>query len=82
MRVDPAQQAAFRGANPGAAVTETDLLALSAGLVCTLVILWCAWVVLHAYKSWSAGAAPLAEAAGHALRAVLVTVVVLAVVTW
>ena len=80
--MDPAQQAAFRGANPGAAVTEADLLALCAGLVCALVIVWCAWVVLHAYKSWSGGAAPLAEAAGHALRAVLVTVVVLAVVTW
>ena len=80
--MDPAQQAAFRGANPGGAVTEADLLALCAGLVCTLVILWCAWVVLHAYKNWSGGASPLAEAGGHALRAVLVTVVVLAVVTW
>ena len=80
--MDPAQQAAFRGANPGAAVTEADLLALFAGLVCALVILWCAWVVLHAYKSWSGGASPLGESAGHALRAVLVTVVVLAVVTW
>ena len=80
--MDPAQQAAFRGANPGAVVTEADLLALCAGAVCTLVILWCAWVVLHAYRSWSGGASPLAEAAGHALRAVLVTVVVLAVVTW
>ena len=46
------------------------------------MILWCAWVVLHAYKSWSGGGSPLAEAGGHALRAVLVTVVVLAVVTW
>ena len=80
--MDPAQQAAFRGANPGAAVTEADLLALCAGLVCALVIVWCAWVVLHAYKSWSGGGSPLTEAAGHALRAVLVTVVVLAVVTW
>ena len=80
--MDPAQQAAFRGANPGGAVTEADLLALCAGLVCVLVILWCAWVVLHAYKSWSGGASPLGEAGGHALRAVLVTVVVLAVVTW
>ena len=80
--MDPAQQAAFRGANPGGAVTEADLLALFAGLVCVLVILWCAWVVLHAYKSWSGGGSPLAEAGGHALRAVLVTVVVLAVVTW
>ena len=80
--MDPAQQAAFRGANPGGAVTEADLLALFAGLVCALVILWCAWVVLHAYKNWSGGGSPLAEAGGHALRAVLVTVVVLAVVTW
>ena len=80
--MDPAQQAAFRGANPGGAVTEADLLALFAGGVSVLVILWCAWVVLHAYKSWSGGGSPLAEAAGHALRAVLVTVVVLAVVTW
>ena len=48
--MDPAQQAAFRGANPGAAVTEADLLALCAGAVCALVIVWCAWVVLHAYK--------------------------------
>ena len=80
--MDPAQQAAFRGANPGAAVTEAGLLALCAGMVCALVILWCAWVVLHAYKNWSGGASPLAEAGGHALRAVLVTVVVLAVVTW
>ena len=80
--MDPAQQAAFRGANPGGAVTEADLLALCAGLVCALVILWCAWVVLHAYKNWSGGGSPLAEAGGHALRAVLVTVVVLAVVTW
>ena len=80
--MDPAQQAAFRGANPGGAVTEADLLALFAGLVCALVIVWCAWVVLHAYKSWSGGGSPLGESAGHALRAVLVTVVVLAVVTW
>ena len=80
--MDPAQQAAFRGANPGATVTEAELLALCAGGVSALVILWCAWVVLHAYKSWSGGASPLAEAAGHALRAVLVTVVVLSVVTW
>ena len=80
--MDPAQQAAFRGANPGAAVTEADLLALFAGGVSVLVILWCAWVVLHAYKNWSGGGSPLAEAGGHALRAVLVTVVVLAVVTW
>ena len=80
--MDPAQQAAFRGANPGGAVTEAELLALFAGLVCVLVILWCAWVVLHAYKNWSGGGSPLAEAGGHALRAVLVTVVVLAVVTW
>ena len=29
--MDPAQQAAFRGANPGAAVTEADLLALLRG---------------------------------------------------
>ena len=80
--MDPAQQAAFRCANPGGAVTEADLLALCAGLVCALVIVWCAWVVLHAYKNWSGGGSPLAEAGGHALRAVLVTVVVLAVVTW
>ena len=80
--MDPAQQAAFRGANPGGAVTEAGLLALFAGLVCALVILWCAWVVLHAYRSWSGGGSPLAEAGGQALRAVLVTVVVLAVVTW
>ena len=80
--MDPAQQAAFRGANPGAAVTEADLLALCAGGVSALVIVWCAWVVFHAYRSWSGGASPLAEAAGHVLRAVLVTVVVLAVVTW
>ena len=80
--MDPAQQAAFRGANPGGAVTEAELLAFCAGIVCALMVLWCAWVVLHAYQSWSGGASPLAEAAGHALRAVLVTVVVLAVVTW
>ena len=80
--MDPAQQAAFRGANPGGAVTEAELLTLFAGAVCALVIVWCAWVVLHAYKSWSGGGSPLAEAGGHALRAVLVTVVVLAVVTW
>ena len=80
--MDPAQQAAFRGANPGAGVSEAELLALCAGAVCVLVILWCAWVVLHAYRSWSGGASSLAEAGGHALRAVLVTVVVLAVVTW
>ena len=80
--MDPAQQAAFRGANPGVAVTEADLLALCAGMVCALVIVWCAWVVLHAYKSWSGGGSPPGEAAGHVLRAVLVTVVVLAVVTW
>ena len=59
--MDPAQQAAFRGANPGGAVTEADLLALFAGLVCVLVILWCAWVVLHAYKSWSGGGRRLAR---------------------
>ena len=77
-----AQQTAFRGANPGSPVTEADLLALCAGLVCALVIGWCAWVVLHAYKNWSGGGSPAGDAGGQALRAVFLTVVVLAVVTW
>ncbi|MCY3810310.1 MAG: TIGR03758 family integrating conjugative element protein [Gammaproteobacteria bacterium] len=79
--MDPDQQAAFRGANPGFPVTEADLLALCAGLVCALAIAWCAWVVFHAYRSWSAGAPP-GEAGGQVLRAVFLTVVLLAVVTW
>ena len=79
--MDPDQQAAFRGANPGFPVTEADLLALCAGLVCALAIAWCAWVVFHAYKNWSGGA-PAGESAGHVLRAVFLTVVLLAVVTW
>ena len=79
--MDPDQQAAFRGANPGFPVTEAELLALCAGLVCALAIAWCAWVVFHAYKNWSGGATP-GEAGGHVLRAVFLTVVVLAVVTW
>ncbi len=79
--MDPDQQAAFRGANPGYPVTEADVLALCAGLVCALAIAWCAWVVFHAYKNWSGGAPP-GEAGGHVLRAVFLTVVLLAVVTW
>ena len=80
--MDPQQQAAFRGANPGAPVTEAELLALCAGLVCALAIAWCAWVAFHAYKNWSGGGSPPGEAAGHVLRAVFLTVVLLAVVTW
>ncbi|MYE82567.1 MAG: TIGR03758 family integrating conjugative element protein [Gammaproteobacteria bacterium] len=80
--MDAAQQAAFRGANPGVPVSEADLLALCAGLVCALALVWCAWVVFHAYKNWGGGASPPGEAAGHALRAVFLTVVLLAVVTW
>ena len=80
--MDPDQQAAFRGANPGSPVTEADLLALCAGLVCALAILWCAWVVFHAYKNWSGGGSPPGEAGGHVLRAVFLTVVLLAVVAW
>ena len=80
--MDSEQRAAFRGANPGAPVSEGDLLALCAGLVCALAIAWCAWVVFHAYKNWSGGGAPPGEAAGHVLRTVFVTVVLLAVVTW
>ncbi|MCY3812126.1 MAG: TIGR03758 family integrating conjugative element protein [Gammaproteobacteria bacterium] len=80
--MDPDQQSAFRGANPGSPVTETELLALCAGLVCALAIVWCAWVVFHAYKNWSAGGSMPGEAGGQALRAVFLTVVLLAVVTW
>ncbi len=80
--MDAAQQAAFRGANPGSWVTEANVLALCAGLVCALAIAWCAWVVFHAYKNWSGGGAGPGEAGGHVLRAVFLTVVVLAVVTW
>jgi len=80
--MDPDQQAAFRGANPGSPVAEADLLLLCAGLVCALMVAWCAWVVFHAYKNWSAGGSPPGEAGGHVLRAVFLTVVVLAVVTW
>ena len=80
--MDPDQQAAFRGANPGSPMTEADLLALCAGLVCALAIAWCAWVTFHAYKNWSGGGAPPGEAGGHVLRAVFLTVVLLAVVTW
>jgi len=80
--VDPDQRAAFRGANPGVLVTEADLLAFCAGIACALTLAWCAWVVFHAYRSWSGGGTPLAEAGGHVLRAVFLTVVLLAVVTW
>ena len=80
--MDPDQQAAFRGANPGFPVTEGELLALCAGLVCALAIAWCAWVVFHAYRNWSGGGATPGEAGGQVLRAVFLTVVVLAVVTW
>ncbi len=80
--MNTAQQAAFRGANPGSWVTEANVLALCAGLVCALAIAWCAWVVFQAYKNWSGGGAGTGEAGGHVLRAVFLTVVVLAVVTW
>ena len=80
--MNAAQQTAFRGANPGWPVTEAEVLALCAGLVCALAIAWCAWVVFHAYRSWSAGGSPPGEAGGHVLRAGFLTVVVLAVVTW
>ena len=80
--MDPDQQAAFRGANPGSPVTEADLLALCAGLACALAIVWCAWVVFHAYKNWSGGGTPPGEAGGHVLRAVFLTAVLLVVVTW
>ncbi len=80
--MDPQQQAAFRNANPGSPVTEADLLALCAGLVCALVVLWCAWVVLHAYKQWSGGGTSIADAVGPVFRAVFLTMVLLAIVTW
>lgn len=80
--MDAEQVAAFEGANPGGVFAVGDVLALSAGLVGVVVLVWSAWVALHAYKSWSAGRAGLGEAGGHVLRATLLTVVVLAVVTW
>ena len=80
--MDPEQIAAFRGANPGAALTEADVLLLCAGLAVVVAMLWCAWVVLHAYRNWSAGQAGFGEAGGHVLRATLLMVVVVAVVTW
>ena len=80
--MDADQIAAFRGANPGGLMTEADVLLLCAGLVVVVAMLWCAWVVLHAYKNWSAGRAGIGDAGSHVLRATLLMVVVVAVVTW
>ena len=79
--MDDDQLRAFRGANP-VNLTEEQVEALCAGLVGVVVLLWCAWVVLHAYKNWSTGRTGVADAGGQVLRAVLLMVVVLAVVTW
>lgn len=73
----PDQKEAFRGANPGGDVTVDGVWNLVSGMIGALFVIWCGWVVLHAYRAWSAGRVTAFEAGGHVLRAFLLTVLVL-----
>ena len=61
-------------------VTVEGVWDLFSGLLIAVLLIWCAWVVLHAYKAWSAGRTTPFEAGGQVLRAFFLMVVVLAVV--
>ena len=78
----PAQRSAFRGANPGTALTEDALSTAWEAVLAALMVLWVAWVCLHAYKYWSSGREGWGEAAGQVLRAALVTMLILLVLSW
>lgn len=74
--MNEAQKRAFEGANPGADVTVEGLLALFITLTAALVVTWCVWVVVQAYKGWASNSTEPFAAGGHVLRAVLVVVLV------
>ena len=72
-----AQKKAFEGANPGGDVTVDGVWNLVSGTIGALFVVWCGWVVLHAYRAWSAGRATAFEAGGQVLRAFFLMVLVL-----
>ena len=78
--MNEAQRSAFEGANPGSRMTVESLSDLFVTVAAVLAVIWCAWVVFHAYKHWASGSGTPFEAGGQVLRAFFVLGILLFVV--
>ena len=77
-----AQNAAFNSANSGPMViTPVNVETLVTGVLGTLVIIWLCWVCLGAYRTLRKPGASVSDAGGHVVRALFVTIVILALIT-
>ncbi len=74
------QEQAFRGANQGVLALgpeEWRIVILSAAVA--VVMLWVAWVLISCYRSWGAGVLKSHPAAGIAIRALLVMLIMFSI---
>ena len=73
------QQAAFASANSGAsALSPGALSALILGILATVVMLWFCWVCVGAYRASARAGIGIDTVGSHALRALFIMVIVLA----
>ena len=77
------QTAAFKSANSGAMViTPIHVETLVTGILASLVLIWFGWVCLSAYRTLREPRTRVTDAGGHVLRALFVTIVILALITF
>ncbi len=76
------QQQAFESANTGALANGSlNWLVVIESLLGVILFLWCAWVLISCYKAWGAGGLTGDNASGVGLRAIVVALILLIIIT-
>jgi integrating conjugative element protein (TIGR03758 family) len=78
-----AQDAAFESANSGSlSIEAVDVQIMVTGILVTLVFIWFCWICVSAYQTLRRPGATATDAGGHCVRALFVTIVILALLTF
>lgn len=74
------QEQAFRGANQGVlALGPEEWRFVILAAAASVLLLWVAWVMISSYRAWGAGGLKSHAAAGTALRALLIMLILFSV---
>lgn len=82
MAMTPAQEHAFQSANTGVLSNGSlNWLVLTELILGAIIFLWCAWVMISCYKAWGAGGMSGDAATGVGLRALVIMLIMLVVIS-